>query len=263
MIAEATPDVGGQPAFELAPGTGALDIVTSDLDDATRLVLAKLWQQRADSESGVRTVFQQLADAFAATGAHPEVITLARRAAEDEVRHAAVCTELATAYRREPVAAAVEPAVRLPDYVEDRRLRAALHAVNLCCIGETIAVAFVEACLGDCADPTLREIHRRHLADEVRHARVGWAHLASLTDGERAEVATWVPRLVHAQLTGWEQRLGELPEGGVPGHAYPPRAALIRAVQTAVRELVLPGFEYVGITVQISPEIISPESISL
>jgi hypothetical protein len=262
VIAKA-PDVGAEPTFELAPGTGALDIATGDLDDATRLALAKLWQERADSESAVRTVFHQLADAFAATGAHPEVITLARRAAEDEVRHAAVCTELATAYRREPVAPAVEPAVRLPDYVPDRRLRAALHAVNLCCIGETIAVAFVEACLQDCTDPALREIHRRHLADEVRHARVGWAHLASLTAAERAEVESWVPELVRAQLSGWEERLGELPEAGVPGHAYPPRAELVRAVQTAVRELVLPGFEYVGISVQIPAQKFGPESIPL
>lgn len=243
--------IGAEPAYELAPGTGALDIVTSDLDTATRFVLAALWQQRADSESAVRMVFQQLAEAFAAIGAHPEVIALARRAADDEVRHAAVCTELAAAYRGEPVAPAIEPAVRLPDYVADRRLRAALHAVNLCCIGETIAVAFVEACLAQCADAKLREIHRRHLADEVRHARVGWAHLASLNVAELDEVATWVPELVRAQLAGWEQRLGELPEAGVPGHAYPPRAELIRAVQTAVRELVLPGFEYVGISVQI------------
>jgi hypothetical protein len=72
VIAKA-PDVGAEPTFELAPGTGALDIATGDLDDATRLALAKLWQERADSESAVRTVFHQLADAFAATGAHPEV----------------------------------------------------------------------------------------------------------------------------------------------------------------------------------------------
>ncbi len=245
--------------YALGPGTGALDVLTSDLAADVREALAKLWQERADSESAVRTVFHQLAEAFAATGAHPDVVALARRAAEDEVRHAAVCTELATAYRGEVVPPANPPAVRLPDYVADRRLRAALHAVNLCCVGETIAVAFVEACLAECADSTLREIHRRHMADEVRHARVGWAHLASLTPVELAEVAPWVPEIVRAQLTGWEARLAELPEGGVPGHAYPPRAELIRAVQTAVRELVLPGFAFVGIEVQIPGENSGPE----
>jgi hypothetical protein len=33
----------------------------------------------------------------------------------------------------------------------------------------------------------------------------------------------------------------------VPGHGYPPRAVLLDTVRTAVRELVLPGFDHVAI----------------
>jgi hypothetical protein len=224
-------------------------IDTSGLTSDTTAMLANLWEQRAYSESSVRTVFHQLANDLAATGAHPDVVAHARRAAEDELRHASMCTELASAYRGEAVAPAVAPAVRLPDYVADRRLRAALQAVNLSCIGETIAVAFVEACLAACGDRELREIHGRHLADEIRHARVGWAHLASLSEAERARVAAWVPELVRVQLAEWESRIGELPEEGVPGHGYPPRGDLLTAVRRAVNELVLPGFAYVGIQI--------------
>lgn len=212
-----------------------------------RRVLAALWEQRASSESAVRTVFDQLVVELVETGAHPDVIALARRAADDERRHAQICTELATVYRGEPVAPASRPAVRLPDYVEDRRLRSLLHAVNLCCIGETLATAFVEACHGDCAGEALRDIHGRHLADEIRHARVGWAHLASATEAERQQIAERLPELLRVQVLGWESRIGELPEHGVAGHGYPPRAALIAGMREAVRELVLPGFEYLGI----------------
>ncbi len=223
-------------------------IDTAGLAPETTVLLAELWEQRAFSESSVRTVFHQLANDLDATGAHPDVVALARRAADDELRHAAMCTELASAYRGRPVAAAIAPAVRLPDYVPDRRMRAALQAVNLSCIGETIAVAFVEACIAACRDSELRDIHRRHLADEVRHARVGWAHLASLTHDERARIAAWVPELVRVQLAEWESRISELPEHGVAGHAYPPRAELLTVVRNAVSEVVLPGFAYVGIS---------------
>lgn len=212
-----------------------------------RAMLAALWQQRANSESSVRGVFEQLIAELTATGAHHEVIALAERAAGDEARHAEICMQLAAAYHGAPITIALAPAVRLPDHGEPPRMRAALHAVNLCCISETIASAFVEACLAECAGDMLRDVHGRHLADEIRHARIGWAHVASLTLDERGHIATRLPELLRAQVLAWESRIAELPEHGVPGHGYPPRATLIATVHTAVRELVLPGFDYVEV----------------
>ena len=218
----------------------------ADLAADTRDGLALLWHQRARSESHVHAVFTQLAADLAATGAHPEVIALALRAVDDEARHAASCQALAVAYGAPTDVVAVGP-VRLPEYVDDPRLRAALHAANHCCIGETIASAFVASCLDACADPALREIHRDHLADEIRHARVGWAHLPTLTAAERAQVAGWLPELLRAQLAAWESRIADLPEAGFPGHGYPPRAALLATVHAAVTDVVLPGFAHVAV----------------
>jgi hypothetical protein len=212
-----------------------------------RTLLASLWQARASSESSVRGVFEQLVAELTATGAHPEVIALAQRAEGDEARHAAICMELAAAYHGGPITIALSPPVRLADHGDAPRLRAALHVVNLCCISETIASAFVEACLADCDGETLRDVHGRHLADEIRHARIGWAHLASLSLDERGAVASRLPELLRIQVLAWETRIAELPEQGVPGHGYPPRAALLRVVHDAVRDLVLPGFEYIDI----------------
>jgi len=226
----------------------------NELATETRVQLAALWQARAQSESSVRSVFHKLVGELQVAGADPRVVEMARRAADDEARHARVCVELAARYRGSAVEPAVEPAVRLPDHVDDRRLRAALHAVNLCCIGETLAVAFVEACLAACEDEHLRDIHARHMADEVRHARIGWAHLASLPAEVRGDVARWVPKLVRLNVEAWTSRIGELPEAGIAGHGYPPRAVLLEAMRKAVDELVLPGFEYAGVAVEISPE---------
>ena len=218
------------------------------LSSAQQAELAAIWQTRADSERSVGSVFAQLIAELSATGAHPEVIALARRARADETRHARICAELAAAYRGDDVREAAPLNVRLPDYGELPRMRAALHAVNLCCIGETIATAFVEACFAECtAWPELRDVHGIHLADEIHHARVGWAHVASLTDDERARIATRLEELLRAQVLGWEARIATLPEHGAAGHGYPPRAALVAVVHVAVRDLVLPGFDYVGV----------------
>jgi hypothetical protein len=227
----------------------AVDATIAAMPTADRALVADLWQQRASSESSVRGVMEQLVAELRATGAHRDVIELAERAAADEARHAEICAQLASAYHGTPIDFTVAPAprVRLPDYGEGLRMRAALHAVNLCCISETIASAFVEACLDECAGDALREIHGRHLADEIRHARIGWAHVATLTPAERSRIADRLPELLGAQVLAWENRIGELPEHGVPGHGYPARAALIATVRTAVRELVLPGFDYVEV----------------
>lgn len=219
----------------------------AELPADQRALLASLWQARAYSESSVRGVFDQLVAELVETGAHAEVIALARRAAQDEARHAAICMELAAAYHGGPITIALSPPVRLADRGDPPRLRTALHVVNLCCISETIASAFVEACLADCAGEALRDVHGRHLADEVRHARIGWAHLASLGLDERGAIASRLPELLRVQLTAWEERIAELPELGVPGHGYPPRAVLLQVVRDAVRDLVLPGFDDVDV----------------
>lgn len=223
------------------------DATIEALPPGERALLASLWQSRASSESSVRSVFDQLIAELTATGAHREVIALAQRAADDEARHAQICAELAAVYHGAPITLALSPSVRLPDYGETPRMRAALHVVNLCCISETIASAFVEACLAASEGEMLRDVHGRHLADEVRHARIGWAHLATLSLDERGAVAARLPELLRVQVLAWESRIAELPEHGVPGHGYPPRADLIATVHGAVRDLVLPGFDYVDV----------------
>lgn len=220
-------------------------VVRLSRDD--RATLASIWEQRARSESAVRDVFAQVAAELASSGAPAELVELARSAEADEARHAAVCEELATTYG-DATTPSVRRRVRLRDYEQPTmRLRTALHAVHVCCVSETIATAFVEACLGACESPVLREIHRQHLADEVQHARVGWAYVATLTAEERAAIATELPHLLELQLGAWTGRIDELPIAGIAGHGYPPRAELLDAVHGAIRELVLPGFDHVGV----------------
>jgi hypothetical protein len=217
----------------------------------TRAMLAAVWARRAASELGAGAAFAEVERALAALGADDSVLELARRAVEDEPRHAELCRRLAEAYAGAPVAAPVPPdAVAMPRHDgADAALTRHLHVVTMCCINETIACGFVEACLADATGPLIVAIHREHLADEIHHARIGWAHLASprLDPGVRAAIARWLPRLLEANLRHWEQRIATLPADGVPGHALPPVATLVAAARRSVETVVLPGFDHVGV----------------
>jgi hypothetical protein len=221
------------------------------LDPAARAVLAEVWARRAAAELGAGGAFAVVERELVELGAEPVVLDLARRAVADEPRHAELCRRLAEAYGGSPVAAAAPlDDVPMPRHEgADPVLRRHLHVVAMCCINESIACAFVEACLADAAGPLVAAIHREHLSDEIRHARVGWAHLASarVDAGVRAAIAAWLPRLLDANLRHWEHRIGLLPAGGVPGHALPPVATLVAAARAAVEAIVLPGFDHVGI----------------
>ena len=111
------------------------------------------------------------------------------------------------------------------------------------------AVALVAACLAAAAGPLLAGVHREHIADEIGHARVGWAHLGSTrVDADvRTALIPWLPRLLSANLAVWSDRIGILPEAGVPGHALPPARELRAATIAAAREIIVPGFAHVGL----------------
>lgn len=231
------------------------DLVARLTDEARRAsahdraVLAQIWRDRCRAEASVGNVFDQLVAELTSVGAPASIVELAQRAAVDEDRHARVCAELAGAYAVQPLDLHPVRAVRLASAEHaDARVRTALLAVHVCCISETIACAFVEACLGACEGPALAEVHRRHLGDEIRHARVGWAYLATLPAEVLAELAPRLPAILEKQLGSWLGRIAELPEHGVTGHAYPPRDVLVDAVFGALDDMVLPGFDHVGVS---------------
>ncbi|MCX5741555.1 MAG: hypothetical protein NT062_03545 [Proteobacteria bacterium] len=217
-----------------------------------RATLAALWEARAISERGVATVMATLVTQLTAAAADAAVIALAIRAAADELAHAEACRRLASAYLGADVPTALPRPVELTrDPTLDDRQNTTLHVVNLCCIGETIAAAFVETCLQHCEAAVIRGVHRNHLADEVVHARIGWAHLAStaVSDDDRGLIAARLPNLLAVQLAAWESQIAKLPVDGIAGHGYPPRAEVAATVAAAVETLVIPGLAYVGIDV--------------
>jgi hypothetical protein len=122
--------------------------------------------------------FERLARELKARGAPRRLIAASRRAAQDEIRHARVTTQLAER------AGASVPRVK----VEPRKVRPlqemAIENVAEGCVRETFgaAVAMIQA--ERAGDAQVRRAMKRIAQDETRHAELSWA------------VARWIePRL--------------------------------------------------------------------
>jgi hypothetical protein len=221
------------------------------LDVATRQALSLHWEARATSELRVASIFAVLARELFETGADAPVMTICARAVSDEVRHAEICRLLAERYGDRDVSWPSPGPVPMPLHgTAPERLRPTLRAVAMGCINETIASAWLDACLKDATSPLARAAIRELIADDVHHARLGWAHLGSsrVTAQTRTEIAAWLPRLLHTAALPWIAIAGDLPDG-VPAHGVPKAATTRATVEAAVRSVILPGFEALGVSI--------------
>jgi len=124
------------------------------------------------------------------------------------------------------------------------RLRHVLHVIGQCAFNETIASAFLEATLARAEAPLAAAALRELLADEIDHARIGWALLASVDAPLRREVEGWLPKMAVANLRMWREAARPYPDDPkLAAHGAPTSADVEAALRMAFRDLVVPGFE--------------------
>jgi hypothetical protein len=202
------------------------------------------------AELQVADSFSQVARLLAAVDAEIEVMQLLARSIENEHQHSRLCHRLAERYlgrRLDPPRPAMTRLPALDDVVP--AARAAVHVAGLCCINESIATVWLDRCPGTAVSPLVRAVNRLHLSDEVVHARVGWAHLASgaVTAPVRAELGRWLRPLLRSALGQWLGPEIASQASGIPDQGLPTPDEHRGVVLDAVRDVVLPGFEHVGV----------------
>jgi hypothetical protein len=220
------------------------------LDPALRERIGIQWRVRASAELRVAGVFAGVSQGLLEHGADPKVLAIAARAVSDEVRHAELCGTVSEHYLAEDAEWPKAGPSRMPKLSRAPiLLRATLHTLAMGCVNETIASAWLEASLREATLPLARNAIRELIADDVHHARMGWAHLASafVSKETRRELGAWLPALLEAAAKPWTLK-GKLnvPEGA-PEHGVPSEATTLSVARGTVHGVILPGFDALGV----------------
>jgi hypothetical protein len=217
----------------------------SPLDSEQRAHLAAYWWRRAEGEMTSWVGFRHVLSDLRAEGSPPPVIALAERAVDDERRHALWCRDWAEQFGHpaDEVRPRTERPVIFPSATENENR---LLRIALCCFTESVGCFILRHARAVISDPDLRRFNRRHLADELQHSRVGWGHLATLDDRRRDFLRGWIPELLRLLPTACCDGPEADREDLVPFGYFTPRL-LCAAHDEAVREVIVPGLEYVGL----------------
>jgi hypothetical protein len=217
-----------------------------------RPIAAAAWRFRFTVEREAEVRFASLAERLSRLGAARTLVDLARRSSRDEGRHAALCAleaercGTATADLPEPVLRRIAPRRLSP------RERLLYEVVAACCITETESMGVLSTLLGCAHGARLRRVLRELAADEVRHARLGWAWLAA----EQARGATsFLGPLVPGMLEGsvgpdlFSPASPDEDDEALLEHGVLPHA-LKRAVFTrTLEDVILPGLSAAAVDV--------------
>ena len=218
--------------------------------DAVRRVAAAAWTFRYRVEVDAARRFDRLAERLAAIGAARSMVALARRSGQDEQRHAGICARLAGELG-ERVPATRRGAVReIAPVGLLLRGQVLYEVVAACCVTETESMSVLTTLLGAVRGRRMRSVLRELASDEVRHSRLGWAHLAS----EHASgVTSFLGPLVPAMLQGsaapdlFEPVPAAREDSRLLEYGVLPHGLQREVFARALEEVVFPGLQRFGV----------------
>ena len=220
------------------------------VEEIVRARVAATWAFRTRAEIEATARFARMATELAEVGASPVVVQGAVDASTDEMRHRDLCARIAAKWGEPNALDHAPPRTRIGRSDMDPRDRLLWEVVAVCCISETMNTSLMGRCMEVAKDEEIRATLRELLQDEVRHARLGWGHLAA----ERAErrgqfLGDVLPLMLEAsveqgflegtQPVAWTDAMydyGELPS-----------AELVQIYRDTMNLVVFPGLDAVGI----------------
>lgn len=191
-----------------------------ELDERSRAVAVRTWRGRMVNEHLSAQVWASLVPQAMRAALPPAVLAGLAAAASDELRHAELCAGVVVALGGQPVAP-LPPVEPVPGHADAGPLEAVLrNLISVGCVSETVAVAVIRAEHAELEHSALADVLAGILADEVRHARLGWrvfGQVAPLLD-DAARERTW-RYLVEAFAHQLAYELPRLPVGEDHGDA--------------------------------------------
>jgi hypothetical protein len=224
---------------------GSIDGLPSN----ARAAIGAIWSGRAASELRVGTQFELLGECFARHQADTGVRALLSHAAADEARHAAICVSVAEQYAGAQELAPPERPGALTRFGDaDEFTSLILHLVLLSCVNEVTSTFYLLESMQRSRSTVARAALRQLLSDDVKHARIGWAFLASssATIDAKRHVAAALPTLLRLSHYAWTD-VPERTEPWFADHGCLGQSVARGAFEQAVRDVVLPGMASVGV----------------
>lgn len=181
------------------------------------------WRARMVNEYCSARVFEALARQLEAAGLPLELVEECRGFADEERRHGALCAAVLIALGGD-AAVIVDELPEVPAHEDAATpLEAAMRNVlSISCLSETVAVALIGAERLEMPEGALRTLLTTIYADEVGHARFGWALLERGLAGLDAPARERLGRYLSVALAHLERHeLAHLPNahGPVGGEA--------------------------------------------
>jgi hypothetical protein len=219
-------------------------------DELIRTRVAATWTFRTRAEIEATARFARMATELAEAGASPDVVRGAVDASADELRHRDLCARLAAKWGEPNALDHVAARTRVGRPGMAPRDCLLWEMVAVCCVSETMNTSLMTRCFEVVKDEEIRLTLRALLEDEVRHARLGWAHLAAEHAAGRGQfLCDVIPLVLEAsvepgflegtQPTPWSDALydyGELPW-----------TELVQIYRDTLGVVVFPGLEMLGV----------------
>ncbi|MBX3247765.1 MAG: ferritin-like domain-containing protein [Myxococcales bacterium] len=240
---------------------GPIPVDLEDVDPRVSRAARRIWGTRMIHEHQSAAVFARLLPQLMACGAPLDFQTTAMRMAADELHHGALCKSVVEAFGGDaptPPTVATRP---LPEHEDADPLEGTFRNVLfVSCLAETIAVAFTTEEREQTEHPWVRAVIGQISADEVLHARFGWAFVKEvapeLSTEARDRTSRWL-RLAFAYLE--REEMLEVPDVTPPSEGLRREALSVGVCDNqqtralfyeTVREVIVPGLEAVGLAAE-------------
>lgn len=214
----------------------------AQLSQETRAALADAWLRDALLEHASIASFSRFSLEMMAVGAPAELLDAAHDAARDEVRHAALCFGLASAY----AGAALAPApfafgggVEVSSDIAE----IAARAVREGCVGETIAAVQASEQLALATDAAVRGALAIIAEDEARHAELAWRFVAWALKVGGGAVREAVSAAFEASFAAPppDAPATDAPKDALAAHGRADSVVLAASHRRALRDIITPA----------------------